>query len=915
MSILCSLVGASFTVAAVAQVLRSKKGIVAVGNAQIDTAQSQFGGASALFDGDADYLAIANMTSANTFTFESWIRFTSLPTSGSFQMLVGSSSVQYFALANVSGSYFWELSVWTSGLSQYVVRFPATVSTNTWYHIATQKTGTTISLYQNGTSISSSATFNTLTTAMTLFDTTTRIGAWSNDGYGVNGHMDEVRISDSVRYTTNFVAPTLPFVNDTNTVLLIHANGTDATTFFEDDNNATTTRTARTITAVGTAQLSTAQEKFGQSSLLLDDSPEAYLTVAHASDMLTGTGAFTVEGWFRPQLAGDGGQGVGTRFWFFKGVNSATGFGLGVTTDGVRFRGPGTTDLVYTGSISSSAWTHIAFVYDGTNKKIYVNGTQQATAAASLNITDTSNYQIGYFTGIFAYNGWIDEIRVSRVARYTAAFTAPTTTFENDANTLLLIHADGADASTTVTDDNSGRSPRALIAQGNAQIDTAQSKFGGSALLCDGTGDYVRSPAGTQWDFGTGSFTIEYFIRFNAINTLYVPIAMRGSGSIFNGEWWCEITAAENKMYWGFKNQAGTQYYVNLALAGTAFATGQWYHIALVNNAGTAQMYVNGTAIGATTALSGSFGNNGTDLWIGAGAGAYSLNGWMDEVRISNTARYTTGFTPSTTPFVNDANTLLLVHADGTDATTVFRDDNGTGRSSKGVSAIGNAKISTAQSKFGGASSLYDGTGDYLLLANSSDFNFGSGNWTAEFWWYQPSNVAAGVYSTLLCFGVANGDTGWLISTEPSTNPVLVISSSNGSNSLSIIANSAGTTAATWNHIAVVVNSSVATIYVNGTASGSTGAIQPKASTGLFYIGGGLGGLSSGTFGSTGDIIHLNGYLDEIRVSNIARYTANFTPSTTPFQNDANTVLLLHMDGTNASTVFPDDNGIAPYTP
>jgi hypothetical protein len=58
-----------------------------------------------------------------------------------------------------------------------------------------------------------------------------------------------------------------------------------------------------------------------------------------------------------------------------------------------------------------------------------------------------------------------------------------------------------------------------------------------------------------------------------------------------------------------------------------------------------------------------------------------------------------------------------------------------------------------------------------------------------------------------------------------------------------------------------------------------------------------------------------NGYLDEVRISNIARYTAAFTPSTTPFQSDANTVLLLHMDGTNASTVFTDDNGIAPYTP
>lgn len=220
------------------------------------------------------------------------------------------------------------------------------------------------------------------------------------------------------------------------------------------------------------------------------------------------------------------------------------------------------------------------------------------------------------------------------------------------------------------------RTARTLTAVGNAQIDTAQSKFGGSALLCDGSGDYILGTTDSAYNFGTSSFTIEYFIRFNVAPTLYVPIALRPGVGIGNGEWWCEITAAEKKMYWGFKNQAGTQHYVNLGLAGTAFATGGWYHIALVNNAGTAQLYVDGTATGTTTALSGSFGNSVSDLWVGAGAGNYSLNGWMDEIRISNIARYTSGFTPTTSAFVNDANTLLLIHADGADASTTFTDDN-----------------------------------------------------------------------------------------------------------------------------------------------------------------------------------------------------------------------------------------------
>lgn len=135
---------------------------------------------------------------------------------------------------------------------------------------------------------------------------------------------------------------------------------------------------------------------------------------------------------------------------------------------------------------------------------------------------------------------------------------------------------------------------------------------------------------------------------------------------------------------------------------------------------------------------------------------------------------------------------------------------------------------------------------------------------------------------------------------------------------MQVLLTSASLSAATWNHWAVVRNNSVLTVYINGTASGSTYTTTGNsiASTYPLYIGGGIGGLSSGNFSSSSaTVVNLNGYQDEIRLSNSARYTAAFTPSTTPFQNDDNTVLLLHMDGTNASTVFFDDNGAKPYTP
>jgi len=117
-------------------------------------------------------------------------------------------------------------------------------------------------------------------------------------------------------------------------------------------------------------------------------------------------------------------------------------------------------------------------------------------------------------------------------------------------------------------------------------------------------------------------------------------------------------------------------------------------------------------------------------------------------------------------------------------------------------------------------------------------------------------------------------------------------------------ANSGGTVAAnTWHHLAFVRSSNDAvTLYLNGTSVASR-TVSTDLTNAIIYIGG-----FTGTLG-------MNGHLDEVRISDIARYTANFTAPTTPFQNDANTLLLLHMDGTDASTVFFDDNGIAPFTP
>ena len=107
-------------------------------------------------------------------------------------------------------------------------------------------------------------------------------------------------------------------------------------------------------------------------------------------------------------------------------------------------------DAQVASGIAINTWYHFAVCRSGSTLRIFRNGTQIYTG------TNTNNYFItttAYVGNIF--NGYIDELRVSNSARYTANFTAPTTAFVNDANTVLLIHANGTNGSTTFTDDNS----------------------------------------------------------------------------------------------------------------------------------------------------------------------------------------------------------------------------------------------------------------------------------------------------------------------------------------------------------------------------------------------------------------------------------------------------------------------------
>lgn len=217
-------------------------------------------------------------------------------------------------------------------------------------------------------------------------------------------------------------------------------------------------------------------------------------------------------------------------------------------------------------------------------------------------------------------------------------------------------------------------------------------------------------------------------------------------------------------------------------------------------------------------------------------------------------------------------------------------------RTAKVITAHGNAEISTSQYKFGGSSAAFDGSGDYLSTNASADFNPGSGNWTWEFWAWTNTTaagaripVAGKIDYEPLPYMTAGTMRLYLSKTGTAWDLV------NGVTMATMTAN-------TWAHLAIVRNGTSIKTYKDGTQTSST---TVGASDVVWWS---QNQLYIGDIDPSYSTAYWNGYIDEVRISDVARYTAAFTPSTSAFVNDANTVFLMHADGTNHSTAFVDDN-------
>jgi hypothetical protein len=217
-----------------------------------------------------------------------------------------------------------------------------------------------------------------------------------------------------------------------------------------------------------------------------------------------------------------------------------------------------------------------------------------------------------------------------------------------DTYTKLLLHCDGADGSQTFIDSATGK---AVTAVNHAQIDTAQSKFGGGALLLDGTDDYLTALDSADWNFGDGDFTIDFWFRPAAGQSAYTTwIAQEKDSSNY---WLFDMGA--NGTNPRFSSITGTVQKGEISVTNAqTFTTNTWYHMALVRYGANLLIFKDGTSLALTVSNAlGTQGDHAAVLTIGMrpSIGRYT-NGWIDEFRISKgIARWTANFTPPTSPY------------------------------------------------------------------------------------------------------------------------------------------------------------------------------------------------------------------------------------------------------------------------
>jgi hypothetical protein len=620
---------------------------------------SQTGWSNYFNSATPDYLTLSNNAAfdfgTSDVTIEAWVYITSFSnTVAVFSAFPASGTITGYTLfVNTSG--FVAMDTWVSGTEQIITATNNALSLNTWNHIAYTRDSGTSRLFVNGNSCTFSGS---ISQAINTGGNIEKIGYQGYAGFPLPfaGYISNVRVTKGgALYTAAFTPSTIPLTTTVSagTVSLL----TCQSNRFIDTGTANSGQPF-SITVNGNPSVQ-AFEPFapgvaysaatvGGSGFF--DGTGDYLSVARDNQFFPGANTdFTIELWV--YLTATPG-GTGAHLFGTGEYGTDADYTVGVDSSRQAFIYIDSTPVTYTNTatlVPLNAWTHVAVTRSGTasnNLKIFVNGSSQSfsnngtlvgrgsralTIGADVN-GDESLYT-GYMSGIRMLNG----------TGYTS-ISVPTEPPTNITNTKILLNFTNAG----ITD---ATAKNDLETVGNAQISTAQSKFGGSSMYFDGTGDALPCPSTPVQDLSSGDWTIEGWVNVASFAATGHFIFWNGNTSSYAG---IRLGIDTDQKLFFLMSQNGSSWAVNTGPIGSTLSTSTWYHLAITRSGTSVKVFVNGTQIGTTYTVTGAL-FAGTLNYVGAinsSGVAQSLNGYIDDLRITKGyARYTANFTAPTAAF------------------------------------------------------------------------------------------------------------------------------------------------------------------------------------------------------------------------------------------------------------------------
>lgn len=604
------------------------------------------------FDGTGDYFTIPTntafqLTNTTAFTLEAWAyRSTTATGKTIFSAYNPASPYAGYGLGiggdNVTNQLqFWDGTVWRS--------FGA-IPVNAWTHVAVCSDGANCRVFING--VQGGSTFtpgsNISYTAGSIF-----IGAQPQALYNWQGYLSNVRlVKGTALYTSAFTPSTTTSTVISGTSLL-----TCQSNRFKDSsaNNFTLTKNGDVkVTPFSPYAPSKAYSPTTGASIYFDKSVSS-LSIPSNSAFTMGTGDFTVEAWiYCPvDLSLDSANTI-----IRQSLNGSLAWDLQMQT-GYMYFCYGANVILDPIVVTTGTWIHYAAVVNSGTITLYRNGIPVTTPiAAAFNFSATAAVLVGIggdsSDTVWPFAGYISDARVVKgTAVYTTTFTPPTQALTAITNTSLLLKYNNASMYDSTSNNN-------LQTVGNAQISTSVKKYDTGSIYFDGTGDYLSTPYSDAMDLLPTSFTVEGWVYPTVFRSSGMRIFATGGGVVA----WsattgihvlCQILLAGT-----INMQLSTNSATPAQITSTqALSLNTWSHIAFVydNASGVIRLFVNGVMTsGSVTGVAKPSTNptmNIASIPGELGSATYAFQGYIDDLRVTKTVRYSAAFTPPTSALPN----------------------------------------------------------------------------------------------------------------------------------------------------------------------------------------------------------------------------------------------------------------------